>query len=206
LLLHRHDVFSEKALEGVLRVDPAEFQVDVEGFYRQRIKGLYGEIVQFATLATLQMDDEAKKRVDELKLATRDIIAALKDVQEMHKNILRYSVHENRYIKEEYGLLRLRIADAVRKIDRVRHNPDDIAAMTEIEQISAEIRMMDSIGNERIDELIRNDRIDTAMATSLINDSDYACAIANKLLEASTILWIRDKDLREIQLEEESEA
>jgi phosphate:Na+ symporter len=205
LLLHRHDVYSGKKLEGVLSVNPDEFQVDVEGFYQKRIKGLYGEIVRFATLATPQMDDEGKKRVDELKLANRDIIAALKDAREMHKNIRRYSVHENRHIKEEYGLLRLQVADVVRKIDRVRHNPDDLAAMTEIEQISAEIRVTDSIGNERIDELIRNNRIDSAMATSLINDSEYACGISRKLLEAATILWIRDKDLRDIQLEEESE-
>lgn len=205
LLLHRHDIFSDKKLEGLLRVDPNDFQVDMEGFYQKRIKGLYGEIVRFATLATLQMDDEGKKRVDQLRLANRDIIEALKDVREMHKNILRYSTHENRYIKEEYGLLRLQIADATRKIDRVRRNPDDIASMTEIERISAEISAMDSIGSERIDELIRNDRIDTAMATSLINDRNYACAIARKLLEAATILWIRDKDLRDIQLEEESE-
>ena len=62
---------------------------------------------------------------------------------------------------------------------------------------------MDSAVNARIDALVREAKIDTEMATSLMNDSALAYAIVSNLLEMATILWIRDAEVRDIGLDEE---
>lgn len=55
--------------------------------------------------------------------------------------------------------------------------------------------MMD---NGRIDNLIRNNKISSEMATSLINDSGFAYSISRKLLHVATILWVEDREIQKL--------
>ena len=52
--------------------------------------------------------------------------------------------------------------------------------------------------NERIDELIREDKIDKKMATSLINDTTFAHDISKNIINAMSILLIENKDIQEL--------
>jgi len=201
LLLQRHEVFSNDIAVYTRHSD--EFKVDIDGFYHRRVKGIYGEILEYAALAMTGMDEVGKKRVYELQVANRDIIEALKHVRELHKNMLLFVEHANPNIEKEYNFLRVRIANLVRDINRVRKNPDDISVLQEINMIRNDLKTFDIIGSGRIDELIRHNKIDPRMAISLINDTAFAGIIMSKLLEMATILWIGDAEIRALELEEE---
>jgi len=54
------------------------------------------------------------------------------------------------------------------------------------------------IKNGRIDNLIRNNFIETKMATSLINDSAFAYEVSKNLIHVATILWIEDREIQEL--------
>lgn len=54
----------------------------------------------------------------------------------------------------------------------------------------------DYIQNGKIDTLIREHKIDSKSATSLINDNSFTYTISNNLIESAITIWIKDKDIR----------
>ena len=200
LLLHRHDIWSEKALGEVVAESQQRIPIDVDAYYREYIKGLYGEIIKFASMAQVNMEGEELRRAYEFKLASRDIVEALKNVQDLHRKITLYVRSPNAEIRSEYNTIRLKIATLLRGIEKVRRKPNDILAVTQIGLIREDAKEMDLISSGRIDELVRQKKITTEMATSLMNDSALAVEIINKLLEMATILWIVDAEMRAIEL------
>ena len=203
LLLHRHDVWSEKPIKEIVEESRQSIPIDIESYYRRNIKGLYGEIIKYATMAQAHMENEDQQRAYEYKLASRDIAEALKNVKELQKNITRHVQSPNIYIRREYNGIREKIATLLRGIEKVRQKPNDILAVTQIEVIKQDAEEMDTLSNKRIDELIRSSQIDTEMATSLMNDSEIAYDVIHNLLEMATILWIESPHIRSIQLDDE---
>jgi phosphate:Na+ symporter len=139
-----------------------------------------------------------------LKLACRDVVESLKHVRELNRNIVRYLTSRNSYISAEYDRIREQLALLLREIHRVRKKPNDLMALTQIEMIRSDVKEMDRAVNHRIDDLVRNNHIDTVMATSLMNDSAFATDIIVNLIETARILWIKDEDIRNLGSQEEN--
>lgn len=198
LRLHRHEVWSLKDLREVVETVKGE-AIDVDVIYSERIKYLYSDILQFAILSERHMDDKEKFRLDRLKLANRDLAEITKDLEELQKNISRYMKGHNESLKTEYNHLRERLAGIIRNIDRVRRDPDDIASLTQIELSRANISAFDMTETQRIGVLLRENKIDVFMASSLMNDSAYTKSISRRLLDVAAVLWISDETVRELQ-------
>jgi phosphate:Na+ symporter len=64
--------------------------------------------------------------------------------------------------------------------------------------LKEDMKHLDLINNGKIDHLIRENKIDTNMATSIINDSTFAYDVIKRLIRVATILWINDKTLQEM--------
>ena len=90
------------------------------------------------------------------------------------------------------------IAKTLDGIHALRNSSDDLEVLAKLKVIEDEYQKLDMIGNGRIDSLIRSNSIETKMATSIINDSDYAYEISKKLIRVATILWIEDKQIQEL--------
>ncbi|MDX1295745.1 MAG: Na/Pi symporter [Sulfurimonadaceae bacterium] len=206
LLLRRHDVWSDRPIYEVVADSQQSVSVNVDDYYRETIKVLYGEILKYSVMAQSNMNDAEQNRVYQYKIACRNIVEALKHVKELNKNIVRNLKSANSYISAEYDGIRERLATLLREIEKVRKKPNDILAVTQIEVIRSEVRDMDRVINRRIDELVRNNQISTVMATSLMNDSAFASDIILNLVETATILWIEDEDIRNIELEQKEDG
>jgi len=200
LMLHRHDIWSDRPIYEVVAESQQSMSIDVDAYYNETIKVLYGEILRYAIMAQVNMNEADQNRVFQLKLACRNIVEALKHVKDLNKNIVRNMKSSNPYISAEYDGIRERLAMLLREIEKVRQKPNDVLALTQIELIRGETREMDRIINHRIDELVRANQINTVMATSLMNDSAFASEIIANLIETATILWIKDEDIRDIEL------
>jgi phosphate:Na+ symporter len=144
------------------------------------------------------MDDESKDRIYELKIASRSIVEALKLMEDIHKNVNLYIKSNNTHIQQEYNHIRINIANIINEIENIRNSEDDIENLTSIELLKDVIKQIDLSKNEIVDELIRNEKINSKMATSLINDTALAYEISKKLINSASILWIVDKELREL--------
>ncbi|NLC28249.1 MAG: Na/Pi cotransporter family protein, partial [Campylobacteraceae bacterium] len=171
-------------------------KTDLNEFYTKNIKSLYGDIIHYAALSQENMNQENQNRVYDLKLASREIIEAIKNMRDLQKNIYIYLKSKNRYIKDEYNNIRVSIAKTIEAINSIKEHEDEIDVLSSIELLKESLSTLDSIKNSKIDELIRENKIDSKMATSLINDSSSAYSATQKLLQVASVLWIKDKDLR----------
>ncbi len=197
--LHREDIFGEHNLKEVVKKSKTKIETNIDSIYNENLKLLYGEIIRFATLSQEHMNQSDIAIIGKLKTVSRKIIKSLKDIKGLQKNINYYSKSKNEDIKNEYDNIREIIANTLRDVEYIReHSLEDIDRISRVEAIKNRLNSLDLIQNGTIDELIRNQKIDTAMATSLINDASFALYICRRLVEITMILWVEDEILIKI--------
>ena len=201
MFLHRHKFIKSADIASVVKNSEIGINSDINEFYINKIKSLYSDIIHYSTLSQENMNEDDKNRVYDLKLASREIVEAIKNMRDLQKNIFYYMKSKNSYIKDEYNNLRVYIAKTIDTIEKLKENDDDLDVISSIELLRENIKSLDSIKNSKIDSLIRENKIDAKMATSLINDSAFTYDVTQKLLHVATILWIEDIDIRTLGAE-----
>ena len=197
LSLHRHTYIGiGEDIDKVVKSSVRTIDININETYIHKIKSLYGDIINFATQAQENMSSEDKDTIYSYKIACRDIVEAIKDVEKLQKNINRFMKSKNSYIRDEYNIIRVDIAKLLDGIFLLRHSDDDLDSLAKLRVLEQEMQKLDIVQNGRIDELIRNNLIETKMATSLINDSVNAYNLSQKLLHIANVLWIEDKQIR----------
>jgi len=186
----RRNIKSDMDLDKVIQDDFSKEAINIDKFYTQKIKYLYGEILDFSTKAQFNMSAEYNKELYNLKLANRDIVEAVKDTKHLQKNLVKYSKNENSHIQAEYNLIRRDLAELLRTIYLV--STLDTQADITIQLSKAKILMekQDIIANGKLDNLIRQSLVSNEMATSLMNDSTYAYGISKDLIAMAEILFL----------------
>lgn len=200
LSLHRHSFIGVDTddLSKVIEQSTKKIETNVDEFYQNRIKLLYSDIIDYATVSQENMTPDDKHKIYDYKIACRDIVETIKDIRELQKNIDKYMGSKNEFIKIEYNYLREEMARVLDTINALRIAEDDIDVLVKIKVLKESLDKLDMIKNGRIDKLIRDDKIEPKMATSLINDGSFAYEISRKLIEVATIVWIEDKEVQEL--------
>ncbi len=194
--LHQHAFIGKDNILEIVRNSNYKIDINIAEDYKTKIKDLYGDIFHFATLSQEVMNEDQMRAVYYYKIACKDIVETIKDAEELQRNVNLYQKGKNKIIKNEYNILREKIAKTIDVIQSIRNKSDDIEALAHIELLKEDIKELDMIENGRIDNLIRNNSINSKMATSLINDSSFAYNISKRLIEIATTLWIKDKEIR----------
>ena len=199
LSLHR-DTFigMGDGIDTAVEASVTKIDINVDDRYEKKIKTLYGDIINYATISQEDMSVQEKHKIYSLKVACRDIVETIKDVKELQRNVNRFIKSKNQHIKDEYNYLRESIAKTLDGIHTLRNADDDLEVLAKIKVLEENLKKLDIIGNGRIDKLIRNNLIETKMATSIINDSVFTYNISKKLIQVATILWIEDKKIQEL--------
>jgi phosphate:Na+ symporter len=198
--LHRTAIFSDREIDNVILSSNELLQLDIEREYTESVKKLYGEIIQFSSLATEGMGESDSRKVYELKVANREIVRAIKDIEKVQKNFNKYFKGQNSVIKNEYNILRKKLIDVLRKVQAIRNEHNDfVDSVTQLEVLKEELKEIDIIQNGRLDKLIRHNEIDSHMATSLLNDSLYIHNVGKRVIEFAYALWVHDEVLKEYE-------
>ena len=199
LSLRRHTFIGMgDEISTVVESSVTQIDMNIDDFYEKKIKILYGDIIHYATISQEDMSEEDKHKIYSLKIACRDIVETIKDVKEIQKNVNRFMKSKNKFIRGEYNYLREAIAKTLDGIHALKNTSDDLDVLVKLKVIQENSQKLDMIGNNRIDNLIRSNSIETKMATSIINDSDYAYNISKKLIHVATVLWIENKQIQEL--------
>ena len=193
LSLHRHTYIGmNEDISKLVRSSVKQIDIDLDHFYATKIKVLYGEILSYATQAQEHLEAEQNDRIYELKVACRDIVETIKEVKELQKNVNFFMKSENAYIRDEYNFLREQIATTLDGIHLIRKSENQEEIEQKLETLKQNLEKLDMIANGRIDKLIRHNRIEPKMATSLLNDSSFTYRISKRLIEIATILWVKN--------------
>jgi phosphate:Na+ symporter len=190
LNLKKKNVLSSMDLNDVVKDLYSSSSIDIDDFYNYWIKELYGDIIDFSTKAQANMPPEYIEELYKLKLANRDIVEAIKGTKHLQKNLLKYDSSRNEYIKEQYEDIRKGLAELLRSINTVASTDEEDVIMLLLSKAKIHAERYDIITNGTLDRLIRKGLITNQMATSLMNDSDYAHSISKNLIAMAETLFI----------------
>lgn len=190
LNLKRKYIASSIELDEVIKHHYSKKYIDIEKFYHQKIKNIYGDIIDFSTKAQASMSPEYIQELYKIKLANRDMVEAIKDTKHLQKNLVKYSAHPNRYIQAEYNNIKKGLADLLRNINIIATTDEEDVIVLLLSKAKIHAQKYDVIANGTLDNLIRNHQITNEMATSLMNDSTYAYNISQNLISMAEVIFI----------------
>lgn len=198
--LHREEIFSDTDIATVVEQSVSQIDIDIDETYQKDIKNLYSAIIHYASLSQTNLDSEGNKRVYELKLTARNIIEMVKDSRELQKNLNHFKKIKHNYMINEYNKLRSELVTILRRVQeiRVEDDQDETNILTQIEVLKEKTKDSETALTKNIDTLIRENMIDSQMASSLINDVGFTHSICKKLLSTAVTLWIKDYEVKEL--------
>jgi phosphate:Na+ symporter len=202
LNLKRTNVVSSMPLEEVLKDAYSQEAINVDDFYNNKIKGIYGEIIDFSTRAQSSMSPKDIEILYKLKLANRDLVEAVKDTKHLQKNLIKYLKSTNIHIKEQYDLIRKDLAELLRNINIVATTDEEDVKLLLLSKAKVHTEKYDILASGTLDKLIRKGLITNEMATSLMNDSAYAYDISKNLIDMAEVAFA-DRSSTAMSLNEE---
>ena len=204
LNLKRSNIISDMPLDDVIKDSYSKEIVDIDDFYTHRIKGIYGEIIDFSAQAQSYMSKDDIIKLYQLKLANRDIVEAIKDTKQLQKNLIKYSNSTNEHIKTQYDTIKRNLAELLRYISLISNTNEEDIVLVSLAKAKINSEKYDILANGTLDNLIRNSLITNEMATSLMNDSAYAYDIHSNLITMAEIIFVhKDSDLKDMLMDDE---
>ena len=193
LNLHRTDIKGKEKLKEVLKKSNKEMEVNIDEFYYHKIKTIYSKIIKYASLAqgNFSLSEAGIDSFTRIKLANRNIVEIVKDLQSIQVNVNQYLFSDNEAIQSEYDRLRLKVSKVLRAIylTEIDENPEK--HLKKLEKLKAKANKSDVLVDGSLDQLIREKKISSAMATSLANDSAKVSNICKRLIETAELLYIQ---------------
>ena len=199
LNLKRKNIISFMPLDEVIKDKYSSTSIDIDALYNSKIKGIYGEIINFSTKAQSGMSHKDIEMLYKLKLANRDIVEAVKDTKHLQKNLIKYTNSKNVNIKEQYDLIRQDLAELLRDINTIANTDENDVIILLLSKGKVHMQKYDIITNGTLDRLIREELITHKMATSLMNDSKYAYNISENLINMAEVIFTdRSSDIHSL--------
>lgn len=204
-LLKQRNVLSDMQLDDVINDEYTKEEVDVSREYLLRVKDISGAILDFATRAQINMEEDDIKKMYELKLANRAIVTAIKDTQQLCQNIKIYTKAKNPYVTNEYNLIRKNMIALLRTIDLISKEDDQGVKHELIIKAKDQAKTNDLFANGALDKLIRRGLIPNDIVISLMEDSAYAYGICQHLINMAQILFVNHYDKHFLNYQEAME-
>ncbi|MFY0663123.1 MAG: Na/Pi cotransporter family protein [Natronospirillum sp.] len=160
--------------------------VDAQVMYEQSIKPLYSDMVSFAYGLEVTRTPEQEKRERELLSAAQYLVEAIKHTKHLQKNVHRLSRLNHPDISTFYLQLRLlmsRVCAVSHELVNNEEGPNnitDLALLSQWQQAFAADRVSDW------QNAVRSRRLESRIATSLLNDMTYVHDLVEALQEALT--------------------
>lgn len=195
--IHRRDILGKQKIKDLVKRSREEIEVDIEELYHQKVKNIYSKIIEYATLAQSQfsISPELTKQFAQIKLANRNIVESIKTLEEIRGNINEYLISDNTHIQKEYDRLRQKITKILRELYLLQKSQDPSKHLEKLEKLKSKAEKSDILFDGTLDQLIRERKITSAMASSLANDSQNVALISKKLIEAGQLIYIHNDTL-----------
>lgn len=180
--LRRSLITSDSDLQSLIEPAGELIELDIDQQYELMIKDIYSANVLFYTRAVAHAGEQMTPRFQGLWQANVDIVAAIKAVKHLRKNLNHYSRSSNRQMRKEYNRFRVRIGELLRDIAVLQKEESDDVQLLALDAVRVALRDGDQFSDRAIDALIRSGGVSAQMATSLMNDSRYVDEVMQRLL------------------------
>ena len=181
--LRRATITGDDDLQQLIDLPGKRIELDLDDNYVRTIKDIYSANIEFLSRAQAEAPREFAEAYNALRRANMDVVAAIKAVKHLRKNLLPGMQSNNIQLRREYNRFRARIGEVLRELAALRDSDDPTVTLLSLDQIRVEIVDADNQAARVADRLIREGAITSQMATSLINDGAYAKEVIQKLLD-----------------------
>lgn len=186
--LHRSVILSDEDLEQAVYRSKEVIQTDISELYALGIKTLHSAIVEFTGRSQKHLEPEDSNRLYQLRTASQRIVRAVKDAEQLQKNIQTYIRSPNAVIRNEYNEIRVNIANILRMISELRQGSGNVDVF-DLDVLKLDAREDRNTTIKNLDKMIRREQITGEMATSLMNDLFFSKSIIRDLTRAAHILF-----------------
>ncbi len=200
----KRDMLGAESLDVLIEKQQMPPSEDIDEAYETRIKHVYSAIVQFVIRAREKITGVEAENLEMYSHAGHDLVAAIKDIKHLQKNLLHFMHSENRVIHDAYNHLRILPAMVIRKIQQARKMDDPTEATLILDHTLLQIEESAISAANRIEPLIRDFNITPEMATSLMTDTEYTHNACRKLISTAKALFT-GKDSSSLQLNQDLE-
>jgi phosphate:Na+ symporter len=199
LNLHRTDIKSDEKLKKIVKSSKEEIELDIDELYYSNVKTIYSKIIKYGTLiqSKFKLGTDKVEAINNLKLANRYMVEAIKDCRGLQSNVTNYMVSDNEYMENEYNQLRKKMSKVLREIYLTAEDKNPKKHLKTLETLKEKAKKSDVMVDGTLDKLIRKELISSEMATSLANDSDNVASISKHLIEVAELLYIQSDTLLE---------
>lgn len=180
--LKRSNILGEEDLHQLLDAPAELIDIDIDAQYTRMIKDIYSANIEFISRAQASAPAEYAGAFSLLREANMDVVAAIKAVKHLRKNLQTYVRSSNPEIRREYNRFRLRVGSVLRQVAQMRDVEDPVVTLLSLDQVKVEAVDAANHASQQVDKLIRSGAISSQMATSLINDGAYTRELVHSLL------------------------
>jgi phosphate:Na+ symporter len=181
--LRRASITGDEDLWRLVESPGKIISLDLDDQYVRNIKDIYSANIEFLSRAQAEAPRELADAYNALRRANMDVVAAIKAVKHLRKNLLPSMVSDNTYIRREYNHFRARIGEVLRELAALRDGDDAVVTLLSLDKIRVAIVDTENQAALAVDKLIREGLITSLAATSLINDGTYVKEVIQRLLD-----------------------
>ena len=183
------DVRSDQPVRELVEKNSLKTSISIDEKYEALVKGLYSDIVTFASKTRSHLTEEQAEELYALRTAGRDIVEAIKGTKHLQKNLDRYMGSSHETVKAEYFDIRVRLVALLRQLEAIRLEGNDSVTSVSLDSLMADVEEEERQCDNRLDRLIRKEYISATIATSLMNDNSYTRQVSEKLVNMAGVLF-----------------
>ena len=193
LSLRRAVIDSDLPLPTAVKNTRRIIPLDLDDAYEKRIKSLHSAIIAFAAeLQRRELSEPLASQLYQLQQASQDIVEAVKAIKHMHKNLSRYGVSVQPQVRQHYDAIRLQLAKLLRELRQLRSEKPNMLNRLSLDAMRLAIRSSNQNLIHDINSQVRSRQLAPQIATSIMNDENYAYTLAENMIEASHALLLSD--------------
>ena len=171
--------------EAELSAPPGRFSMDAQTLYQQYIKGVYGDLLSFMGRLEVPLDEPHQRFWLACQLAALQLVDAVKDAKHLQKNLGVALQGPPSAMRSCYLELRRHLLGMLRDVRAIgvldpRELPEGAWA-ERLELFDEQAAQFDGAFRNRLFAGVRQQELDGAQTSSLMNDLGYASRIVQSL-------------------------
>ena len=147
---------------------------DADALYRQRVKGVYADLLAFMGRIEVPMDEEHQRYWTGAQMAAMQAVEAVKGAKHLQKNMLARLGEDDSPQREAYLVLRQHLFEQMRALHALDPEAADEATIAaRLESLDAQTARFEAEFRQRVLAMLRRGEVDGLQAGSLLNDLGY---------------------------------